>query len=181
MESIKRLTNDLLATLADQARQHPRLRQNYNFHALPEKVQRMLNMLQPGTYIRPHRHLRGSQENGFEFFLVLQGALGILLFNAQGEIIQQEFLAEMGPVRGVELPEGTYHTLVALRPDTVILELKEGPYRPEQDKEFLTQFPKEGTIAAQAWVQTWQTRFEEFVQESPGNSPAGDKSVEVSN
>lgn len=180
MESIKRLTPDLLVTLADQARHHPRLRQNYNFHTLSDKVQRMLNMLQPGTYIRPHRHLR-SDGDGFEFFLVLQGALGILLFDAQGQVRHQEILTVAGSVWALELPEGTYHTLVALLPDTVILELKEGPYQPNHDKDFLAQFPAEGTTAAQDWVQLWHSYFEKFMAELPENTPADDKSVKVFN
>lgn len=155
----KRLTNELLTALAQQASASPRLRQNYNFHDLSEKVQRLLNVLQPGTYVRPHRHLRPPGVNGFEFFLVLQGELGMLLLNEQGQILEQEIILPQGPVRGIELAAGTYHTLVALAPDTVILELKEGPYDAKTDKAFLPQFPEEGTAAAQELVITWQGYF----------------------
>jgi cupin fold WbuC family metalloprotein len=155
----KRLTNMLLAELAQQACQRSRLRQNYNFHDESETVQRLLNALQPGTYVRPHRHLRPPGKNGFEFFLVLQGALGVLILDEQGEILQQELLQAQGPVRALELTEGTYHTLVALTPDTVILELKEGPYDATTDKAFLPMFPEEGTPAAQQLVATWTQRF----------------------
>lgn len=156
----KRLTTELLNTLAQQASSSPRRRQNYNFHDLSEKVQRLLNVLQPGTYVRPHRHLRPSGVNGFEFFLVLQGALGMLLLNEQGQILEQERILPQGPVWGIELPEGTYHTLVALAPNTVILELKEGPYDAQTDKEFLAQFPLEGTPQARELVTRWQSCFE---------------------
>ena len=161
MKSVKCLTNELLETVAQQAETSPRLRQNYNFHGLSERVQRLLNALQPGTYVRPHQHLRAASANGFEFFLVIQGEVGILLFNEQGEIIHQERLRAEGPIRGIELAEGQYHTLVALAPDTVILELKEGPYDPNTDKEFLTAFPEEGIPEARALVETWQHRFRE--------------------
>jgi hypothetical protein len=43
--------------------------------------------------------------------------------------------------------------------DTVILELKEGPYEPSTDKEFLDAFPSEGTPAARHLVETWQELF----------------------
>jgi cupin fold WbuC family metalloprotein len=157
--SIKRVSQELLDNIAQQARSNPRLRQNYNFHDLSEKVQRFINVLQPGTYVRPHRHRRVTGVNGFEFFLVCQGELGIIILDESGQILAQELVSANGAIRGIELSEGTYHTLVALAPDTVILELKEGPYDPDTDKEFLDVFPCEGTDAAKQLVETWQGYF----------------------
>jgi cupin fold WbuC family metalloprotein len=159
-QPIKLLTQNLLDTIAAQAGSSPRLRQNYNFHDLSEKVQRFINVLQPGTYVRPHRHRRVPEVNGFEFFLVLQGELGMLILDEQGQVIAQERISAQGSTRGIELAEGTYHTLVALAPNTAILELKEGPYDVGSDKEFLDSFPQEGTPAAQAQVDRWQADFQ---------------------
>lgn len=156
---VKRLNQELLDNIANRARSSPRLRQNYNFHELSEKVQRFINVLQPGTYVRPHRHCRAGGINGFEFFLVLQGELGIIILDECGQILDTERVSANCSTRGVELPEGTYHTLVALAPDTVMLELKEGPYDPSTDKEFLDAFPAEGTPAAREMVETWQAYF----------------------
>ncbi|MEM8611932.1 MAG: cupin fold metalloprotein, WbuC family, partial [Cyanobacteria bacterium P01_H01_bin.105] len=58
-----------------------------------------------------------------------------------------------------ELEEGRYHTLIALAPDTVMFEIKEGPYVPAADKDFLKHFPAEGTAAAQQQVQAWAEMF----------------------
>jgi cupin fold WbuC family metalloprotein len=149
---LKRLTQDLLNTVAEQ-------RQNYNFHESSEKVQRLLNVLQPGTYVRPHRHSRPPEINGFEFFLAIEGEVGMILFDESGQILQVERIAANGATRGIELPEGVYHTVVALVPDTVILELKEGPYNPSTDKEFLDNFPVEGTPAAEKMVEQWKGYF----------------------
>lgn len=156
---IKRLTEELLNTLVEQARHSPRQRQNYDFHEPEEKVQRFLNVLQPGTYVRPHRHLRPPQINGFEFFLVLQGEVGIIIFDENAQILQTEYISANGMTRGIELPEGTYHTLVVLMPDTVILELKEGPYNASTDKEFLDNFPAEGTPATEQILEQWKSYF----------------------
>jgi cupin fold WbuC family metalloprotein len=93
--------------------------------------------------------------NGFEFFLVFQGELGIIIMDGCGEILDIERVSASGSTRGIELPQGTYHTLVALAPDTVILEIKEGPYEPSTDKEFIDAFPTEGTPAAKQLVETW--------------------------
>ncbi len=160
-QPIKRLTQELLDTIAQQACNSPRLRQNHNFHEPSEKVQRFLNVLQPGTYVHPHRHRRATGVNGFEFFLVIQGELGIIILDESGQILHRERIAANGPTRGVELPEGTYHTLVALAADTVILELKEGPYNASTDKEFLEAFPPEGTLASRQLVDMWQVCFDE--------------------
>ena len=46
------------------------------------------------------------------------------------------------------MTEDQFHTLVALEADSVIFELKQGPYQPAQDKDFLNGFPNEGTSEA---------------------------------
>lgn len=159
---IKRLTQELLDSVIEQARRSPRQRQNYDFHERAEKVQRFINVLQPGTYVRPHRHLRSPEVNGFEFFLVIQGELGMIILDENGKILQTERIGANSGTRGIELPEGMFHTLVVLAPDTVILELKEGPYNPSTDKEFMDGFPAEGTPAAEQMVQRWKGYFTEI-------------------
>lgn len=158
---IKCLTQSLMDAIAAEARTSPRQRKNYNFHEHRDRVQRFLNVLQPGTYVRPHRHLRPADTSGFEFFLVLQGAIGMIILNEQGEVLRTQCISATGETKAIELAEGTFHTLVALAPDTVMFELKEGPYIPMSDKDFLPQFPLEGTPEAAHWVKTWQGYFSE--------------------
>lgn len=156
---IKRLSQDLFDRVSQDALALPRLRKNHNFHQLPDRVQRFINVLQPGTYVRPHRHLRDRESNGFELFLVLQGEIGFLVLDDQGQVAQTERLCAQGPTYGLELEEGQYHTLIALAPDTVMFEIKEGPYVPAADKDFMVQFPAEGTTAADQQVQVWSQLF----------------------
>ena len=153
---IKKIDRDLFAQVAAEARQHPRLRLNHNFHREQDLVQRFLNVLQPGTYVRPHRHRRNGSGTGFECFLVLQGAIGLLLFNSEGEMQQQLLLSAKGPTHGIEVAEDQFHTLVALEADSVIFELKQGPYQPAQDKDFLSGFPQEGTTEATRQESQWR-------------------------
>jgi cupin fold WbuC family metalloprotein len=155
-DPMQQLSQDLLNDIAGQSRDRTRLRQNYDFHQSTDRVQRFLNALQPGTYVRPHRHLRPEGVNGFEFFLVLEGAIGLLVMDAQGQVLETVYLSAQGQIRGVELAEGQYHSLVALAPNTVMLEIKEGPYNPATDKEFIDRFPLEETQAAQAQAQVHQ-------------------------
>ena len=151
----RRIDQELFAQVSAEARQHPRLRRNHNFHREQDAVQRFLNVLQPGTYLRPHRHRRNGSGTGFECFLVLQGAIGLLLFNDEGEIQQQLHLSAKGPTHGIEIAEDQFHTLVALEADSVIFELKQGPYQPAQDKDFLNGVPQEGTTEAARQELQW--------------------------
>ncbi|CAN1211748.1 Tryptophan synthase beta chain like [Tumidithrix helvetica PCC 7403] len=154
---VKLLTLALLSQTGEQASLNPRLRQNHNLHQLPDQVQRFVNVLQLGTYVRPHRHLRGEGNNGFELFAVLQGELGLLVLDETGQV--QRYFRVGGDPWGLELAEGVYHTLVALQPNTAILEIKEGPYKPTSDKDFLPNFPLEGTKEASELVQLWVKYF----------------------
>lgn len=167
---IKRITQELLANIAEKARSSPRQRQNYDFHDVSEKVQRFINVLQPGTYVRPHRHRRPPEINGFEFFFVIQGELGMIILDESRQILHTERISANGETRGIELPEGTYHTLVALVPDTVILEIKEGPYNFSTDKEFMDGFPVEGTPEAGQMVETWKSYFTPLERQSSKRS-----------
>ena len=137
----RRIDQQLFAQVAAEARQHPRLRLNHNFHREQDAVQRLLNVLQPGTYVRPHRHRRNGSGTGFECFLVLQGAIGLLLFNGEGEIQQQLHLSAKGPTHGIEIAEDQFHTLVALEADSVIFELKQRLSSPHKTKTFSTASP----------------------------------------
>ena len=156
---LTRISASLFDAVAAEARASKRLRKNHNFRQSSDLVQRFLNVLQPGTYVRPHRHLREPSGSGFECFLVLQGAIGLLLLNEQGAVLQQERLEAGGEVRGIQLAEGQFHTLVALAPDSVMFELKQGPYEPLADKDFLPQFPLEGSAEAAAQEQRWRALF----------------------
>ena len=48
---------------------------------------------------------------------------------------------------------------MALEPESVMLEIKEGPYVPAADKDFLASFPPEGTAAAAELEASWRALF----------------------
>ena len=159
MVDLKRLDQTLFNNVAEQSRQRDRLRCNHNLHQDADVVQRFLNVLQPGTYVRPHRHCRKQEGGGFECFLVLQGSIGLLVLEEDGTLLEKEILSANGPVKGIELAENQFHTLVALDPDCVIFEIKQGPYQPSHDKDFIASFPKEGTDGARELEQHWRALF----------------------
>lgn len=150
---MERFDQSLLDTLANTAANSVRRRANHNIHpGLDAPVQRFFNALEPDTYVRPHRHCTPPR---WELFLVLRGHLALLTFDADGRVIGREELCAAGPVFGVEMPEDTWHALVALEP-TIIFELKEGPYHALSDKDFATWAPSEGAPACSVLVEWYR-------------------------
>lgn len=120
----------------------PRLRMNFNFHPnLEDPINRMLNAMEPGTYIQPHKH---ESPEKFEVFLVLRGRFVAICFDEVGNIADFTLLdANVGKF-GVEIPGGTLHTLISLESGSVAYEVKSGPYQPITAKNFAPFAPAEG-------------------------------------
>jgi len=143
---LKRLDSPLFDELAARARSAARGRTNENLHAGPDDpVQRFLNAIEPGSYVCPHRH---TQPPKWELFVALAGAALVLIFDEHGTVLGREQVAAAGPLRGLEIPPGVWHTIAALAPGTVLLELKPGPYQAISDKDFAPWAPREGAPAA---------------------------------
>ncbi len=82
-----------------------------------------------------------------------------VLFNSEGDIQQLLHLSANGPTHGIEVAEDQFHSRVALEADSVIFELKQGPYQPAQDKDFLNGFPQEGTAEAAGQEAQWRSQL----------------------
>ena len=86
MRALLWITRDLLAEVSAEARESPRLRKNRNFHAMEDPVHRLVNALEPATYIRPHRHLDPAK---CETAIALAGSIGVLVFDDAGELVDK--------------------------------------------------------------------------------------------
>ena len=140
----------LLESLSAEARVAPRLRRNRNFHAdLAEPSQRLLNAIEPGSYIVPHRH-RDPARN--ETIFAVAGRLGLVVFDDEGSVVATRVLEPGGDAIGVDLPAGTWHSLVALAPGTVMFEAKAGPYTPVPPGDLASWAPREGESGAREYV-----------------------------
>lgn len=140
--------------LSAQASKADRRRAHLNTHdSLDAEVQRLFIATEPGTYIRPHRH---RESHKWEFFVVLEGALDLLLFDDSGAVTER---AEMSPakVRAVEVPPGTWHTYVCREPGTVALEVKQGGYIPTAESDFAPWAPAENTPGVAAYLERLAT------------------------
>jgi len=138
---MKLITAALLNNVIREAESSPRLRKNLNFHPSDEsRCNRLLNALEPGTYIRPHRHLDPEKE---ELILLLRGKMGMIYFDDSGNVTETALLIAGGDTFGIDIPAGTFHSLVCLEPGTVFMEAKAGPYRPFLPEEVASWAPAE--------------------------------------
>ncbi|KIL97674.1 Tryptophan synthase beta chain like [Paramagnetospirillum magnetotacticum MS-1] len=134
-----------LAELSAQAAMGPRRRLNINLHPdASDPVQRMVIAFEPETYIRPHRH-----PVQFETFIWLGGWARLLSFTDDGRVDAIIDLAG-DAARVVEIPPGTWHSLVSLAEGTRMVEVKPGPYRPTMEADFAAWAPPEGHGEASA-------------------------------
>jgi cupin fold WbuC family metalloprotein len=144
------INRKLAADVSEEAKQSARLRKNLNFHTdYADPVNRMLNAIEPGTYVRPHKH---ESPDKCEVFLILAGKVLALQFDDAGSIMEHTVLDNSQDVYGVEIPPRKWHTIVSLASGTVLYEVKQGPYAPIDDKNFAPWAPPEGSPEAAEYL-----------------------------
>jgi cupin fold WbuC family metalloprotein len=137
-----KLDKHLLAEMNNKSRVAKRKRAHYTFHKTDDDtLQRMLNAMQPGTYLQPHKHENPDKR---EVFLVLTGKFLVVEFEENGNITDHMILDANSHQYAAEIAERVYHTVICLAPDSIAYEIKDGPYRPIDDKNFASWAPKEG-------------------------------------
>jgi cupin fold WbuC family metalloprotein len=147
--NLKFIGQDLLEKMRADATRVERKRTHHNLHpSLEDPVQRLVLAIDPGSYIRPHRH---SNPGKWELFILLRGAATILIFDDDGCVTNRVDLSENGPVHAVEIPENAWHTLAAREKGSILVEIKPGPYVPLTDKDFAAWAPDEETEDAKAF------------------------------
>ena len=123
MSNMKIIDDNLLNGLAEEAKNSPRQRKNYNFHqSLQDKCHRFLNALEPDTFIPVHHH-----PDKAETFVVLKGRVKVSTYNDDGEVLESYILSHDEGRYGVDIPENVWHGLECLEP-AVLLECKAGPF-----------------------------------------------------
>jgi cupin fold WbuC family metalloprotein len=152
-----RLDEDLIRKGCRAAAESPRQRMIYPIQRTQNAaVQRLMNFLQPETYIRPHQH---PGEHASETIQVLQGALGYQVFDDAGNVLQRFVLRAGAAGSVVDIEPGVWHNFVIFEPDTVIIEFKKGPYDAQTDKTFAGWAPDEDQPEAAQMLKQWKEAF----------------------
>ena len=146
MSEVRIVDAAFLDAMSETARALPRLRRNFNFHTSEtDACNRLLNAVEPGSYVRPHRHVDPGKD---ETFVVVRGRFGFVAFDDMGGVTLAAMIAAGSDRCVVNVPHGTYHTLVALAPGSVFFEAKGGPFVPLSEAEYAPWAPAEGSPGA---------------------------------
>ena len=141
------INKQLLKVLFAEAKENPRLRQNFDLRTSPaDTSQRMLNALLPGTVVPIHRH-----KDTAETVICLCGKLDEVIYeevvsyendtddfqkgmNVQDVARKVEYRGgqriHLNPTEtkyGCQVPKGAWHTVEVIEP-SVIFEAKDGAY-----------------------------------------------------
>ena len=123
------ITRDILDELSAKAKASERLRCNLDLrNSAEDQSQRMLNALEPGTIMPIHRH-NGSSET----CVCIRGHFEEYFYDESGNISETIDMIPGGVVLNIE--KGQWHSLKCLESGTILLEAKDGAYRPLQEDE----------------------------------------------
>jgi len=148
---MKQITQIDLTTLAQQAQASPRLRANHNLHEqLGDPIQRLAIAMEPGTYVRPHRH-----PQTWELLYPLKGRFVVLNFDELGRVTERRVLGEECAV--LENPANGWHAVLSLDEGAVIFEVKHGPYQAIAPQDYTEWSPAEGEPGVEA-LMAWYSQ-----------------------
>jgi len=159
------INRKLFARISAEGQASPRRRKNYNFHGSEaDASHRLLNAMEPDSYIQPHRHLDVNKD---ETIIALSGRFGIVFFDQVGNVTEAVTLSPGGEAAGVNIPHGAFHSLVALEPGGLFFEAKGGPYQALTIAEKASWAPAEGEPGAAAYLAKLKGLFTEPVTRIP--------------
>lgn len=120
------IDKQLLDDLTGRAQASPRLRMNCDLRNGPDdNSQRILNAIEPGTVLPIHRHRESS-----ETVVMLRGKGRWNYYDDHGNLTETFLLSADGDLRGLSVPQGQWHNAESLESGTVILECKDGAWKP---------------------------------------------------
>lgn len=144
------IDQDLLDRISTEARENPRQRRSFNLHPGDDSCcHRLLNAMEPGSYIRPHRHLDPAKD---ESIVMLRGRIGALVFDEAGNVLNHVIIGAAGQAVAVDFPHALFHTVVSLESGSVFFESKAGPYLALTEEEKGGWAPAEGTPEAAEYL-----------------------------
>lgn len=151
---MKLFSSKYLSDLIERAKVSGRLRQYCNVHqSFQEPCQRLFNAIEPGSYVRPHRHLSYP---GDEMLVAIRGLMALIVFDEEGKVSD---VLRFGTERygeevcaAVEISPAVWHTVISLETGSVLLEIKAGPFDPGQPKDLAPWAPEEGSVDASDYL-----------------------------
>lgn len=156
---IEFIDRELMDAVAQKAAASPRRRMNYNFHrSTDEKVNRLLNVMHRGSYLPVHRHLNPEKS---ESIIVVRGKVGVTIYDDAGREVESRTVGAGCDCVGFDIEAGVWHGLVVLEDNTVLFEVKEGPFAPITPDNIATWTPAvDDAAAVEKFVAELEAKFE---------------------
>ena len=158
-----RFSETYLNSLTQAAYESPRRRQSRTIHiTTDDPCQRLFNAIEMDSYVRPHRH---KNDPKVETLFAIRGRFLLVTFNEQGEIEEvipfhsEKYQSSNESGVGVEIQVGVWHTIIATMPQSILLEVKAGPFNLELSKEPAPWSPAEETDEGQAYLAQLKKRI----------------------
>ena len=155
---MKVFSNQYCEDLLNSATQSHRLRAHANIHdSYDDHCQVLFNAINANSYIRPHRH---SLDPKAECLIAIKGLFGFIGFTSEGYIDSvilfgsEKYSEKLSIASGLELPPGVWHTVISLADQSILFEVKAGPFDPNLAKEYALWAPEEGSVDAQGYLNT---------------------------
>lgn len=125
------ITKEMLDELTEKAKESPRLRCNLDLrNSADDQSQRMLNALEPGTVMPRHRHKDTS-----ETCVCIRGHFEEYFYDERGNLTDTIDMVPGGNI--INIPIGQWHSMKSLESGTILLEAKDGKYRPLSSDELM--------------------------------------------
>ena len=142
--------------LLNTAARSQRLRAHANVHhSYADQCQKLFNAIKVNSYIHPHRHSLSPKE---ECLIAVRGLFGLIEFSEHGGIESitlfggEKYSQQLSIASGVELPAEVWHTVVSLVENSILFEVKSGPFDPALAKELAPWAPEEGGELTQEYL-----------------------------
>ena len=120
---------EIFNELTKTAKANTRLRQSFDLrNSSEDNSQRLLNAIEPGTVMPIHRH-----KNSSETCVCIRGHFEEYFYDEDGNITDTIDMVPGGTVLNIE--KGQWHSLKCLESGTILLEAKDGTYRPLDEDE----------------------------------------------
>lgn len=153
---MKIFSSQYIEELLNSAGKSLRLRAHNNVHqSYADRCQKLFNAIKVDSYIRPHRHSLDPKE---ECLIAIKGLFGFIIFTDHGLIESvtlfgsEKYSEKYMIPSGLELSADTWHTVVSLVDDSILFEVKSGPFDPSLAKEFAPWAPKEDEEGASQYL-----------------------------
>ncbi len=153
-----------IEVLRQAVRKTPKRRVRINAHpGSDDELHEMIIAIEPGSYIRPHKHPGKS-----EAFHIIEGQVDIVVFSEAGEVERIVSLAAKGGRHPFYYRMSTphFHTLIIRSDLLVVHEITNGPFLPTGTI-YAAFAPEEGDTASAAVFQANLVKRVAAIQERP--------------